>query len=138
MAGILARPENRSLALVAHEQFAVTDLSVTAQLERIKNSGAQVMIAWSSGTPFGTILRGLRDSGIDLPVLSSQANMNYAQLQGYQSIWPSGEVYFPGIRAESQAVSDRGVRRAIETFDAAMKTQGVREAGQRRRGPGWG
>jgi branched-chain amino acid transport system substrate-binding protein len=126
MAGILARPENRSLVLTAHEQFAVTDLSVTAQLERIKNSGAQVIIAWTSGTPFGTILRGMRDDGIDLPVVSSQANMNYAQLEGYQSIWPPGEVYFPGIPAlVPQAVPDRGVRRAIETFDAAMKTQGV-------------
>jgi len=126
MGGILARPENHALVLADHEQFAVTDLSVTAQLERIKNSGAQLIIAWASGTPFGTILRGLRDSGIDIPVLSSQANMNYGQLLGYQSVWPSGEVYFPGIPAlVPQAVSDRGVRRAIERFTAAMKTQGV-------------
>jgi branched-chain amino acid transport system substrate-binding protein len=126
MAGILARPENASLAMVDHEQFAVTDLSVAAQLERIKNSGAQLIIAWASGTPFGTILRGLRDSGVDIPVLSSQANMNYAQLEGYQSIWPSGDVYFPGIPAlVPQAVPDRGVRRAVDAFDTAMTTQGI-------------
>ncbi len=53
MAGILARPENHSLSLVAHEQFGVTDLSVAAQLGRIKSSGAQVMLAWASGTLFG-------------------------------------------------------------------------------------
>jgi branched-chain amino acid transport system substrate-binding protein len=126
MAGILGRPENRSLTLVAHEQFGVTDLSVTAQLQRIKASGAQVMLAWASGTPFGTILRGLRDNGLDISVLSSQANMNYAQLEGYQSIWPSGDVYFPGIPAlVPQSVPDPGVRHAIETFDAAMRTQNI-------------
>lgn len=126
MAGILARPENHDLTLVDHEQFAVTDLSVTAQLERIKQSGAQLIIAWASGTPFGTILRGLRDNAINIPVLSSQANMNYAQLEGYQSVLPPGPVYFPGIPALApEAVPDRRVRRAIDTFDAAMKAQGL-------------
>ncbi len=126
MAGILARPELKSMTLVDHEQFGVTDLSVAAQLEKIKNAGAQVIIAWSSGTPFGTVLRGLRDSGIDIPVVSSQANMNYAQLQGYQSIWPSGEVYFPGIPAlVPNAIPDARVRHAIEVFDAAMRKEGI-------------
>jgi branched-chain amino acid transport system substrate-binding protein len=126
MAGILARPENRSIVLTDHEQFAVTDLSVTAQLERIKNSGAQMIITWVSGTPFGTVLRGLRDGGLSLPILSSQANMNYTQLENYRSIIPNSPVYFPGVPAlVPDAIADRGVRRAVEQFNAAMKTQNV-------------
>jgi branched-chain amino acid transport system substrate-binding protein len=126
MAGILARPENRSIVLTDHEQFAVTDLSVAAQLERIKNSGAQVLITWVSGTPFGTVMRGMRDAGIAIPVLSSQANMNYSQLEGYRSILPNAPVYFPGIPAlVPDAIPNRGVHSAIDDFVAAMKTQNV-------------
>lgn len=126
MAGILDKPELKAMTLVDHEQFAVTDLSVTAQLERIKNSGAQVIIAWASGTPFGTILRGMRDSGIDIPIVSSQANLSYRQLEGYQSVWPSGDVYFPGIPAiVPQAIPDAHVRHAIEVFEAAMRKEGI-------------
>lgn len=42
----LALPENKDLGLVAREHYSVTDLSVAAQIARIKGSGAQVMIAW--------------------------------------------------------------------------------------------
>jgi branched-chain amino acid transport system substrate-binding protein len=126
VAEILSKPENRGVTLTTNERFGVTDLSVVAQLERIKSSGAQMIITWVSGTPFGTVLRGLRDSGTNLPILSSQANMNYAQLRGYQSIWPNTTVYFPGVPAlVPEAVPNRGVRRAIEEFNAAMRTQGI-------------
>lgn len=126
IARILALPENRSVTLTAHEVFGVSDISVIPQLERIQSSGAQMLIVWATGTPFATVLRGLRDSGIDLPVLSSEGNMIVAQLEGYASIWPSGSVYFPGVPVlVPDSVTNRGVRGAINRYLLAMKAENV-------------
>jgi branched-chain amino acid transport system substrate-binding protein len=126
MAGILALPENHSVVLTTHERFGVSDISVAAQLERIRSSGAQMVIVWATGTPFGTVLRGMRDSGLTLPIVSSQGNMIYSQLESYRSILPAGTVYFPGIPVVvPEAVQNRGIRHAIDQFGTAMKSQGI-------------
>lgn len=123
---VLARPENRAITVVSREHFAVGDISVAAQLTRIKSSGAQAVVAWTSGTPFGTVLRGVRDGGIDLPVVTTPANLVNAQLDGYRSIMPSSPLLLPGIPSVvPEAIADRGVRRAIDQFYTAMKAQNV-------------
>src|SRR5579875_2232946 len=48
----------------------VIDVSVSAQMAHIKASGAQVLIAWSTGSPFGTLLRGALEAGLNLPILT--------------------------------------------------------------------
>jgi len=122
----LGRPENKSVSVADREHFAPTDISVAAQLTRIKSSGAQAIIAWTSGTPFGTVLRGVRDGGYDLPVITTPANLVYKQLDQYKSIMPSSPLYIPGIPSVvPEAITDRGVRRSIDAFYAAMKQQGV-------------
>ena len=60
-------PENREIKVVANEKFNVGDLSVAAQVARIKAAGAQVMIAWVNGAPAATVLRTVIDSGLDIP-----------------------------------------------------------------------
>src|SRR5665213_2534328 len=54
MAQMLALPENKSVTVVAHEHYNASDVSVAAQIARIKNSGAQAMIAWTVGGPLAT------------------------------------------------------------------------------------
>jgi branched-chain amino acid transport system substrate-binding protein len=51
VAQMLALPDNKSVALVAHEHYNATDVSVAAQIARIKSTGAQAMIAWTIGGP---------------------------------------------------------------------------------------
>jgi branched-chain amino acid transport system substrate-binding protein len=122
----LSRPENKNIVVTGREHFAVTDISVAAQLARLKSSGAQAIIAWTSGTPLGTVLRGVRDAGIDLPVVTSPANLVYKQLDQYKSVMPNSPVYLPGIPSVvPEAIADRGVHRTIDAFYAAMKAQGV-------------
>jgi branched-chain amino acid transport system substrate-binding protein len=43
------------LSLVSHEHFNVTDISVSAQIARMRATNPQVVIAYSPGTPFGTL-----------------------------------------------------------------------------------
>jgi len=95
VAQMLALPENKSVSVVAHEHFNATDVSVAAQIARIKSSGAQALIAWTVGGALATIFNGLQSAGVDLPVLATPGNMTYAQMKQYAGFLPK-ELYFPG------------------------------------------
>jgi branched-chain amino acid transport system substrate-binding protein len=72
--------QNGGLQLVAHQHFAPTDQSVAAQMAAIKAASPQVLISWTVGSPFSTVLRGIHDSGLDVPLIANGANMTMAQL----------------------------------------------------------
>jgi branched-chain amino acid transport system substrate-binding protein len=84
-----ALPENRSLVRVDEEHYSPGDISVTAQLTRIKAANPQAIVSFNTGLPFGTVLRGLRDAGMDLPVATSGGNMTYGQMQSYAAFLPT-------------------------------------------------
>jgi branched-chain amino acid transport system substrate-binding protein len=83
-----ALPEFASLNLIAHQHFAPADQSVAAQMAVIKASGPQVLISWTVGSPFSTVIRGIHDSGLDVPVCANGANMTIAQISQLASIAP--------------------------------------------------
>jgi branched-chain amino acid transport system substrate-binding protein len=121
----LAAPENRGLRVVAHESFTTTDLSVAAQLVRIKAAQPDVIIAWVIGTSVGTVLRGIADAGLTTPVLISSGNMTGAFVKQYGSLL-NGDVYAPGMTYYAgSAVSDNATRSAIATMVAAMNAANV-------------
>lgn len=91
---LFARPEYKDLTLVAQEHFNITDVSIAAQLERIRANAPQAVIFWASGTPAATVLRGLIQAGFNLPVGSIGSNMTYAQMTQYAAFLPK-EFYLP-------------------------------------------
>ncbi len=118
----LALPENKSMQVVATEHFNGTDLSVAGQVAAIKSSGAQAILSWATGTPFGTLLHGLHDGGVDLPISGSTGNMSFAQMAQYKSFLPT-QLYFAGIRS----ISDKGtlpgpVKDAQDVYFKAFKS----------------
>ncbi|HEV8022405.1 MAG TPA: ABC transporter substrate-binding protein, partial [Candidatus Lustribacter sp.] len=122
----LTLPENAGLKLVAREHWAGTDLNVTAQAERIKASGAQAMIGWSAGTATATLLRGLHDTGVDLPIACGNGNMVYEQLAGYAAFLPSN-LYFPGRRSlVLDPTAPKAVHAAQVAYYDALKAGGLR------------
>jgi branched-chain amino acid transport system substrate-binding protein len=122
----LTRPENKALRQVAREHFNPADLSVTAQAERIKAANPQAMVGWTAGTATGTLLRGLHDAAIDVPIVAGNGNMIHAQLQQYESFLPA-QLYFAGRRA---LVADPSVpaniRRAQQAYFDAFKAAGTK------------
>lgn len=84
----LRSPEFRDLQLVANEHFAVGDLTVAAQIARIKAAGADAIDAWTTGTPFGTVLRGVAESGYDGIIMTNAANMSKTQMEQYAQVIP--------------------------------------------------
>ena len=122
----LSLPQNTDLQLVAQEHFNVSDLSVGAQIERIKTANPDVLMTGTSGTPFGTILHGLRDTGATFPVASSFANLSYAEMGQFKTYLPR-ELLFGGVRAISPSQSAAGpVRDAQKIYATSLAAMGLR------------
>jgi len=123
---MLALPENKSFAIVAHEHYNASDVSVAAQIARIKSSGAQAMIAWTVGGPLATIFNGMQSTGLEIPVLATPGNMTYVQMKQYASFLPK-ELYFPGSAAFAPEQLPNGpVKRAVSAYLDAFKAINVR------------
>jgi branched-chain amino acid transport system substrate-binding protein len=115
---------NAGVTFVAYEHYALTDLSVVAQLERIKAAGAQAIIAFTTGTAIATVLHGYVDTGLDLPLVTSPGNMSYAQMESYASFMPK-ELLFAGPPAlVPDQLTDAGVKKAVASFTATFKNAG--------------
>jgi branched-chain amino acid transport system substrate-binding protein len=89
----MALPENAGVKLVEHTHFNVSDVSVAAQLERIRAADAQTVIVWTIGSATGSVFRGLIQGGIELPVGTDAGNMTYSQMKQFATILPK-ECYF--------------------------------------------
>lgn len=85
---VLALPESKDLKVVTWEHMGPSDISATAQAVHIKNSGADAIIAWVSGPTFGTVLRSLRDAGVELPLTPNGANVNENELIQFGAFLP--------------------------------------------------
>jgi branched-chain amino acid transport system substrate-binding protein len=118
-------PENRSFTIVDREHYNPADVSIAGQMAHITASGADVLVAWSTGTPFATVLRGARDSGLEIPIMSTNGNMSYDQLHQYTQIMPK-ELLFPGLPSFSPDQLPRGaLKDAVTRFLAAFKAAGL-------------
>ncbi|MGA2394944.1 MAG: ABC transporter substrate-binding protein [Candidatus Lustribacter sp.] len=120
--GALALPENKAMTLVRREHFNGNDLSVGAQIADIKAAQPQVVFLWAPNAPFGTLLHGVHDAGLSLPMMTTNGNMTYSELKQFESIMPS-ELYFPGLTyavASAAPPGDLGAPQRIfhEAMDA--------------------
>src|SRR5579862_1076636 len=80
---VVGRPENKGVTVVERAHFNTTDVSVAAQIERIKAANPQALIAWSTGSPIATVFKGIIQAGLDIPVATTDGNMTYAQMTQY-------------------------------------------------------
>lgn len=119
----LALPENKDVTIVSNERYNTGDVSTSAQFARIKAAGAQGIIIWATGTPFGTALHGLRDSGLEVPIAASNANMIYGQMKQYADFLPK-ELYFEGVGYLS-GLGTPAERAAQAEFLQTIKAAGI-------------
>jgi branched-chain amino acid transport system substrate-binding protein len=120
-------PENKDMKLVSEVQFSPTDVSVSAQIEQLKSSNPQALIAWTSGSPFGTVLKGIAQSGLDIPVGTTDANMTNAQMRQYASFMPNEALFMSTEWPEHPAALklDPGVEAAQKVMFDAYTAAGV-------------
>jgi branched-chain amino acid transport system substrate-binding protein len=117
----LARPANHDLIEAADEHYGVSDLQIAAQIAAIKAAHVDAVFLWVAGTPFLTAVRGLRDAGLDVPVIAASANMVTDQLNGMAATLPR-QLYFQGLRYVAKTSADPAVRRYFEALHAAGLT----------------
>jgi branched-chain amino acid transport system substrate-binding protein len=105
------------LQLLTQEHFAPNDTSVAAQVAKMKGLNPDVVIDATTGTSTGTVLRAIKDEGLDgLPIMSSLGNVIHAQLDQYTSIMPR-EIYFVAPGFISRDVTPKGpVRDAQQAY----------------------
>jgi len=124
----LAMPENSGLVVVAREHFSTADITVAAQLARIKAANPDLIFTWTSGTPAGTVFRGLVEAGLDnLPIIASSANATFAQMKQYTTFLPKGLIFgVPAGLLPPDQIGQRNVRAAVQDCIDAMAAQNAR------------
>ena len=66
----------------------------------------------------------MQDVGLDVPVVSTSANMVAKQLEGYGAFMPK-ELYFPGVTYAAGIAQNPRVKKQQDIYNAAMKAAGV-------------
>lgn len=85
---VLHYSENKTMTKLIAEHFNPSDVSVAAQIARIKSSGAQAIVAWTTGAPAATVLRGMIQDGLDIPVAPTSGNQTFAAMHQWKSFLP--------------------------------------------------
>ena len=126
----VVKPEHRGMQLVTTERFSPGDISVAAQLARIRAAGAQFIVSYNSGAPFGIVVHGMRDAGLDLPVFTSQGNLSYVELKQYGENLPRQLYFISGPLPPDGPIADGPLKATDIAFLNAFRQQGLR--------PDWG
>ena len=125
---VVQMPENKGVEIVEAGHFNTTDVSVSAQIERIKAAKPQVLIAWSTGAPIATIFRGVIQAGLDIPIATTDGNLTYAQMNQYAEFLPK-QLYIPAAQwvmgySPSIKLPDAEAAKQKEFYDA-FKAAGI-------------
>ncbi|HXP92786.1 MAG TPA: ABC transporter substrate-binding protein [Candidatus Binatia bacterium] len=122
----LALPVNRNMVLVDREHFAPGDVIVSAQIARIKAAQPQVLLIQSTGTPLATVLRAVRDAGLEIPIFTTSGNESYAQMKQYAAFLPK-DLYFPGLPLLAlSAVTDDRVRNEVLLYLRTLQSMDLK------------
>jgi branched-chain amino acid transport system substrate-binding protein len=125
---VLKLPENASIQAVERQRFNPTDVSVTAQIERIKAANPQAFIAWSTGAPIATVFKGVLQAGLDVPFATTNGNQTYAQMRQYKDFLPK-QLFIPTsvfLPHDGMFKLDAKVEEAQQKFYAAFKAANVK------------
>jgi branched-chain amino acid transport system substrate-binding protein len=125
IAEALSRPENKGMTLVSSQHFSLGDLTVDAQMANIKASGAQAVIAYSTGSPLGTVLHGLQNVGLEIPVMTQPAALNRSITSAFASYLPKDFYVSAQVGDAPEVVPSGPVRVALTTYLNAFKAAGV-------------
>lgn len=89
-------PDLSDVKIVARTHFAPTAVSVAAEVETVKAAHPDAVISWTTGTPMGTVFKGLIQAGMqDVPLVPSAGNLLYTFMERFKDELPH-QVYFSG------------------------------------------
>jgi len=125
---VLAQPENKDMKKVVHEHFNPTDVSVAAQIEKIKASDAQAIMSWATGTPVATVFKGAIQAGLDLPITPTSGNQTFAQMEQWKDFLPKQLLFPSALFPEHDGVItlDPRVEKAQHDMYAVLKERNLK------------
>jgi branched-chain amino acid transport system substrate-binding protein len=111
--------EGAGMQLVDREHFSNTDISLAAQVAKVKAASPNVLLTYCVGPCFGTLLKNVSDAGLALPVIGSGGNLDRTQLDSYKSFVPK-ELYLINYNGVIPDPAARGAYRTAQKrfFDA--------------------
>ena len=117
---------------VIQEHFNPTDISVAAQIANIKASGAQAMIAWTTGAPAATVFKGMAQDGLDIPVAPTSGNQTFAAMAQWESFLPKQLMLASALYPEHEGVLtlDPRMEKAQHEMYAILKAHNLRADNQ--------
>jgi branched-chain amino acid transport system substrate-binding protein len=125
---VLKLAENAGITVAERQRFNPTDVSVTAQIERIKAANPQAFIAWTTGAPIATVFKGMVQGGLDVPFATTNGNQTYAQMRQYKDFLPK-QLFIPTsvfLPHDGMFKLDPKVEEAQQKFYAAFKAANVK------------
>jgi branched-chain amino acid transport system substrate-binding protein len=119
-------PRFNGISFIVTEHYNPTDVSIAAQLANVKAANPDAILGMTVGTATGTLLRSLRDAGLDkVPLMSNLGNIINTALAQYSSFMPA-EFYSTAPRFYAHDVSGKGpVRDAQTAFYKAFNANGI-------------
>jgi ABC-type branched-subunit amino acid transport system substrate-binding protein len=93
-------------------------------MARVKASGAQALDAWTTGTPFGTVLRAVQETGWDGTVMTNGGNVSKIQMTQYAQFIPRDMILTGSSYMNTTNLAPR-VQAARIVFLAAMHDIGI-------------
>ncbi len=130
---ILDYPENKGvMQKVIAEHFNPTDVSAAAQIANIKASGAQAIIAWTTGAPAATVFKGMAQDGLDLPVAPTSGNQTFAAMAQWTDFLPKQLMLASALYPEHEGVLklDPRVEKKQHEMYAILKERNLRADNQ--------
>ena len=103
---------------------------MTAQLTRLRGSGAQAVLVWTAGKEAAIIAKNARDLGIDLPLIGSHGNARKEFIEGAGDAaegftFVAGKILLPeayGEDTEAYRVATEFADRFSESFGVEPNT----------------
>src|SRR5215469_16945289 len=101
---------------------------VAAQIARIKESGAQAMIAWVTGAPAATVFKGMVQAGLDIPVAPTSGNQTFAAMSQWESFLPKQLILASALFPEHDGVLtlDPRMEKAQHDMYAILKERNLK------------
>jgi branched-chain amino acid transport system substrate-binding protein len=121
----LKNPQYSGFTVLTHQTFDPTDVSVTTQLSVIKADNPQAIVVWTTGTPVGTVFKGMAALGmLNIPTVTTDGNAIPTELESFASVMPKN-LYIPtGALYLSPSLLSGGEKTAISDFDTAIQAVG--------------
>jgi len=128
-ADAFALPENKGLTLVSQQHFAPSDVSIAAQIAQVKAANPQVLIGYTIGSPFQTLVRAVHDGGLDIPIASSAGNMTGAQMAQLTAVLPKELAFAAYPSYVEGAVVPKAVADQEALFRRTLGAAGIKPDG---------